>query len=265
MSDLIGNTAESQTIGSENLGEVAAEGSSDQPSIADIKREYFPPANLAAAQDAIQTAAAACAAIGKEPTTNFNFDDEFPAGYGIAIIPTRGRVGGETITTGCTIGAVPDPDKIANSEGGPEFIAAAILDKVIAKLANSVRPKGEAGTIANSLPFSVHDFITSSKGAGEGLATFRKLAPVYVKGLKEKGLTFMSGPILRQILSSAAFAGQHWPKTPQTVWASLLDKMIVRARNANLDPAVLQTWKDTRDAAEVEVAELDLNDFDDIA
>jgi len=82
--------------------------------------------------------------------------------------------------------------------------------------------------------------------------------------LKDKGLTFMSAPILRQILSSAAFASMHWPKTPQTVWASLLEKMVARATAMGLDPAVLQTWKETRDAVEMEVPELDLSDFDDL-
>lgn len=233
-----------------------------------IGKEYFAPSDLAAAQDKINEVLTLCNQLGIEPVRNFDPEKEFEAGYGLAILPISKRENNVTITTGVCIAAIPDPATIAAHEGGEDYIRNIILAAVIAKLSNSVRPRSN-GAVASSVPFSVVDFITSSRG-GESMASFSKLAPVFVKALKKKGINYMTVVLLRQVLQSKSFAAEQFPKFPQTAWESLLNTMIAKCaeykedgKTMPLDPAILQSWKANRDSVEIE-QDIDLSDFADL-
>lgn len=230
-----------------------------------IDKEYFAPADLEAAQDRLDKVIELCNSLNVAPVRNFNPDEPFEDGYGLAILPISKRENNETKTTGVCIGAIPDPATIATSEGGEEYIRGVILSAIIAKLSNSVRPRSN-GSVASSVPFTVTDFITSSRG-GESMASFSKLAPIFVKALKKKGINYMTVVLLRQVLQSASFALEQFPKFPQEAWENVLDTMISKCatfkednKTIPLDPAILTSWKTSRDTVEIE-QDIDLSDF----
>ena len=230
-----------------------------------LDKEYFAPSDLQAGADRANEVLAICNALNVAPIRNFDPDKPFEEGYGIAILPISKREEGVTKTTGVCIAAIPDPATIAESEGGEEYIRNVILNAVIAKLQNSVRPRTN-GSVASSVPFTVTDFITSSRG-GESMASFSKLAPVFVKALKKKGINYMTVVLLRQVLQSASFATEQFPKFPQEAWENLLDTMILKCatyqedgKTIALDTAILQSWKETRNSVEIE-QDIDLSDF----
>lgn len=241
------------------MNEVTQTNTNTAPTLDDIESSYFGPAELDKAQAAIDAVITICNANDADVKYNFDPESEFPDGYGIAIFPVtkRGANGNETI--GACIGAVPSPELIAESEGGADYIQSAILSNVVAKLRNAVRPRS-TGTAAASVPFTVTDFITSSRG-GETLATFKKLSGLFVKALKKKGVTFMTNQLLRQTLQSSAFAEEQFPKFPQTAWTGVLNAMIVKAKAEKLDPSILENWLETRDNVELTVQDIDLSNF----
>jgi len=114
---------------------------------------------------------------------NFATEKEFPQGYGIGIIPISKRSGGENITLGVAISAIPDVETVKAHENGNAFVVDAVVGNMMAKLANAVRPRGENNETASSIPFTVEDFITSNRPEGVLLA-FRKYANAYVKVFK---------------------------------------------------------------------------------
>jgi hypothetical protein len=237
----------------------------EQASLDAISREYFAPSELAKAQEHLQEVLTITEANGVGIVRNFNAEEDFPAGYGLCVLPiSKRRANGDgNETIGVAVAAVPDPETIANAEGGADFIRKTILDAEIAKLANAVRPRGEGNAVAASIPFSVQDFITSSRG-GESMATFRKLAPVYVKALKNKGIRFMTGILLRQVFQSASFAEEQFPKIPQEQWIAIIDSMIAKAGAEKMDVAVLNNWKETRAQVEAQTGDVDLSDLGDL-
>ena len=230
-----------------------------------IAREYFAPAELGKAQEKL-TEVLAIAETGEiKVVRNFDAGQDFPSGYGLAILPISKRTEKEgNVTVGVAVAALPDPETIANAEGGADYIRKTILDACIAKLANSVRPRGDDNTVAASIPFSVQDFITSSRG-GESMATFRKLAPIYVAALKKKGIRFMSGILLRQIFQNATFAESQFPNIPQEQWEAIINSMIAKAEAEKMETSVLVNWKETRAQAEMATGEIDLSDLGELA
>lgn len=240
----------------------------DTPTLETLDKEYFAPSDLQAGADRANEVLAICNSLNIAPIRNFDPEKSFKEGYGIAILPIKERLEGVTKTTGICIAAIPDPATIAESEGGEEYIRNVILNAVIAKLQNSVRPRTN-GSVASSVPFTVTDFITSSRG-GESMASFSKLAPVFVKALKKKGIIYMTVVLLRQILQSASFATEQFPKFPQEAWENLLGTMISKCetyqedgKTIKLDPAILNSWKETRNSVEIE-QDIDLSDFADL-
>lgn len=231
----------------------------------DVKKVYFPSGKLAEAQEAIAKVNAIAAEHDLGMVFNFDVDAEFPNGYGIAIVPVTKNIDSKNTTVSVAIAAIPDLETVSAEEGGQQFINKAVVASMIAKLANAVRPRGETGETAASIPFSVADFITSNRPEGVLLA-YRKLASAYVKVLKKKGLLYITESILRQILQSAAFAEQQFPTIDQSKWEQILDSMIARAEGDELAPGLLVEWRTSRDSAELVDSNVDLSelDFDDL-
>lgn len=219
------------------------------PSIDNVKREFYDVAKLEAGSQAAEYATAAAEAINGTVVYNFDVEKEFPEGYGLAIIPLqkKSKDDGTMQRIGVAIGAVPSFDLMMQDKDGAQYAKQAVEDSLMAKLANATRPRSDGQTAA-SVPFTLQDFVTSNRPEGV-LVAFRKLAPAYVKVLKDKGLKLMTDGILRSILESKAFAEDQFPSIPQTTWEGLLDSMLAKAAEKNLNPGLLEEWRKTRDEA----------------
>ena len=267
MADLLNQTAEVQEEAKQEVVEASAEAAevleTEKPvsKVDDIKKEYFPSGKLADAQLAIEKVNKIADEHGLGMVFNFDTDAEFPAGYGIAIVPVTKNSGGKNVTVSVAVAAIPDMETIQAEEGGQQFINKSVIASMIAKLSNAVRPRGETGETAASIPYSVADFITSNRPEGVLLA-YRKLATAYVKVLRKKGLTYITDSILRQILQSAAFAEQQFPTIEQSKWEQILDSMVARAEADDLAPGMLNEWRKSRDSAELVDSDIDLSDID---
>lgn len=237
------------------------EGDKPTTKVDDIKKEYFPSGKLAEAQVAIDKVNIIADEHDLAMVFNFDVEAEFPSGYGMALIPVTKNIEGKNVTVSVAVAAIPDLETVAAFEGGQQFIAKSVVGSMIAKLSNAVRPRGETGETAASIPFSVADFITSNRPEGVLLA-YRKLANAYVKVLKKKGLLYITESILRQILQSAAFAEQQFPTITQEKWEQILDSMIVRAEADELAPGMLVEWRKSRNSAELVDTDVDLSDID---
>lgn len=225
----------------------------EQPTMADIERAYFSPAELAAPETAetLSKVQAILAAAQVAPVYNFDPQEGVAPGFGLAVYPITERVESRgNVTKGCAIVQIPDPATVAQHEKGAEYINNAILRNLTSKIGSALRSQSA------SLPTTVEDFLTSR--TGEGLATYRELAPHFIKGLKKLGLKTVTVQLLRQIFSSKEFAEDQFPKIPQEKWLFLLDMMIQQATEKKLDPSILNHWKETRDTTEMDIAE----DFD---
>ncbi len=230
-----------------------------------VKRSYFPSLKLTEAQSLIGAITENASAQGIAVRFNFDPTKEFVAGYGIAIIPITKRTDERgNIVNGIAIAAIPDIETVQAHQLGQQYVVDTVINSMINKLANAVRPRGDAGTVSASVPFTVEDFLTSNRVEGVLLA-FRQLAPVYVKVLKKKGLKFMTEGILRQTLQNAAFAEQQFPKIGQDKWQLILDNMIATATEEKIAVGILTEWKETRDSIEIMDDDVDLSDlsFDD--
>ncbi len=239
-----------------SVAEVATEYNLD-----DIQKTHYSSAKLSEAQEYLDKVDAIAGAHGLKMQYNFNTDEDFPAGYGVAIVPIAKRLQNENRVIGVAIAAIPDLATVAEHSDGNTFIENAVYGNMIAKLANAVRPRGESGESAASIPFSVDDFITSNRPEGVLLA-FRNYAGAYVKVLKKKGLKFITESILRQALQSAAFAEQQFPAIGQDKWVAILDSMVARASADKLATGILEEWKANRDSAELPTGDVDLSDLD---
>lgn len=250
------NQAENQTETATN--EVAE---TETPKLESIVKAYFPSAEIEKAGEAIALAQSVALANNVEVTYNFDIEKDFEAGYGIAIdhIAKRGANGNEII--GILVAGVPDFETVMDAENGSAFVKDSVIDKMLAKLKNAVRPRGEDNTVSASVPFTIVDFITSNRPEGI-LIAFNDLAPAYVKMLKKKGLSLMTVAILRQTLQSSAFATQNFPKIDQEKWLTILDSMIAKATKDGKAVGILVDWKTSRNSAELKDADVDLSDLD---
>lgn len=235
------------------------------PTMADIKKQFFSIENIEKGSEVATEAMALVETCKGKSVLNFDPAEDFPTGYGLVVGPInkRNETTKKTDTIGCYVAAVPSVAHILEiaKEAGQKWIDSVLEDSLIARVANAVRPRTD-GTTAASVPFSVEDFITSNRPEGL-LVGFNKLAPTYVKVLKGKGLSFLTTALLRQILSSKAFAEQQFPKIPQASWESLLESMIAKANKDGLTVGLMDEWKETRNEAGLPVDEdLDLSDLD---
>jgi len=224
----------------------------------DVARQYFPSTAMDAAQEAMGTVIAVCAENELDPVLNFNPDEDFPETHGLAIIPLTERVEGfGNVTKGVAIAAIPDFEAILEKPEGQAFIRKQTLDNLVRQVAASCKQKEGQLT---SIPLSIVDFCTSSRASG--LAGFNHVATLFVKALKKKGLKLMSKALLRQILASASFAEQQYPRLPQANWVAVLNSMIAHAEKDNIDVSGLRHWVSTRDTETIDMKDVDLTDID---
>lgn len=218
---------------------------------------YYAGDDLARGSEALQSALNAANQRGIPVAINFDIDQEFPDGYGLAIRWVRAR--GQETPIGLVVAAVPTLDTVMAEASGRKFVADAIASELAERVVSAVRPRGESAEFGGTMPFSVTEFLTAGRRES-GKSTFNKIAGHFVKALKRKGIPFMSKGLLEQVLQSSAFAAQQFPY-PQDAWVKVLDAMIDYARNEGLDPSILEHWRNTRDQVEVEVPELDFSDL----
>lgn len=243
----------------DNANEVSPVPASAKPEA--IKKQYFDSKKIDAAQDAIGIVSAIAEEHGLKMVFNFDLEATFPEGYGIAIAPISKREKSTNHVLGVAIAAIPDVATVQEVEGGMQFVHDCAITSMIAKLSNSVRPRGDSGETAASIPFSVQDFITTNRPDGV-LLSFRALAPLYVKMLKKKGLKLITESILRQCLQSSAFAEQQFSKIGQDKWIKILTSMIATAEKEGLAAGMLLEWQKTRDSATLQDDDVDLSDLD---
>jgi hypothetical protein len=146
-----------------------------------------------------------------------------------------------------------------DNDKGREFLENAAFAQFAAKIRNTyVRAEDKQGV---KLPFTTDEFIEKGERgiADQGLATYRNLAPKLVKALNNKGVP-VNQVLLRQVLSSKAFAEALFPKVSQAVWMKVLDVGHNLATEGKLSTAIFDHWKETREAAAstVEVNDIDL-------
>lgn len=212
----------------------------------DIDRRYFRPTELQDAQNYVNKI---MTIEGIEVKRNFDPEKGLNDGFGLGIIPISKRVeteeGGKNVVQFVAICAVPDIQVVVNHEKGQNFVSDVVHDHFMSKAANAFRIRPDGSTAA-SVPETLEDFITSMKGK-EGLKTFTEIAPTFVGALKKKGIKFMTPALLRQTLQSTAFAASQFEKINQESWVKLIDSMIAFAKEKALDPAILVSWKETRD------------------
>jgi len=209
------------------------------------------------AQAYLSSVVAICAAENVSPVFNFDTNEDFPAGYNLAVIPLTERVPERgNVTRGVLVAAVPTIAAIMEDASGESFVTKQITDNLVRQVSAAAKAKDGI----TSLPFKVVDFTTSSRSSG--LAAFNALAGIYVKALRAKGLKFMSKLLLRQTLTSATLAEQQFPRIEQSNWEVVLKSMIAHATKENIEVGNLQDWLNTRNTVEVELAEIDLSDID---
>ena len=229
------------------------------PTMQDIAKKVFAPEAMEKAQAHLSEVIAICNRQNVSPIFNFNVEEDFPAGYSLAIIPLSERVAERgNVTKGVCVAAIPTIAAIMQHDSGEAFVTKQILDILVRQVSSSAKAKDGI----TSLPFKVGDFTTSSRSSG--LASFNALSSVYVQALKKKGLKFMSKLLLRQTLQSSAFAEQQFPRIDQDNWDMVLQSMIAHAAKDGLDAGNLAQWKKTRSTVEVDMADVDLTDLDDL-
>lgn len=239
------NVAATPETASEN-----AETSETEFTLENIKKAYFPPSELEAAEAYLNQ----CSDV-TDLEMNFKPENGITEGYGLAIFPISKRGEGDegNVVIGACAAEVPDFDMLVNHEKGAEFIRETVMDKLIAKVANAVRPRAD-GSKAGSIPHSITDFLESQRGR-ENIKAFTATAPTMVKVLRKRGIGFMHTGLLRQVLQSRQFAENQFPNIKQDTWLHVGQHMISLAKKDGIDPAVIQNWLDNREneaAVEVE-------------
>lgn len=232
--------------------------------LADIKRVVFAADALDKASAHIQALSVLCAANNIPVTFTFDVEAELPHGYLLAIIPqtetTVSDKGTTRVLSSVIVGALPDAHKILLSPAGAVWAVKVLTDKLIATLKAAVNKSinGE------SLPFTVDQFVATGKTSA--FAGFNLVAREYVKALKQKSpqLSFLSVILLRQILSSAQFAEQQFPRIKQSNWVHIIDAMQDTCRLEGVDVGILAEWVKTRDAVEVALVDVSLDDIGDL-
>lgn len=257
------DNSQQNTAASEVVQETSASApeATQQVTLQDIEKKSFAPEQLEAGTTYINEVMAICANENVEPVFNFDPDGEFPANYGISVIPLQKRVPERgNLTYGIVIAAIPTIEALSAEDAGLNFITKIVTDNLLRQVAASAKPKDEGAQV--SIPFKIEEFVTTSRTSG--LAAFNAVASDYVKALKTKGLKFMSKVLLRQVLASAAFAEQQFPRLTQENWQLVLDSMVAHVKQKGMEAGVLAHWKSTRDEVEIDVSEIDLSDLDSI-
>ena len=238
-----------------------SETASSEITVQDIEKKFFPASQLEAGINYINEVMEIAGRENIEPVFNFDIEADFPEGYGLSIVPLQKRVPERgNITYGIVVAAIPSVELLSTEEAGINWINKIITDSLLRQVATAAKPKDEGAV--TSLPFKIDDFITTSRTSG--LAAFNAVATDYVKALKSKGLKFMSKVLLRQVLASSQFAEQQFPRLSQDNWNLVLDSMQQHVKAKGMEVGILAHWKSTRDEIEIDVAEIDLTDLDEL-
>lgn len=256
VNELIGQGAPSVLVDDEMIEtaegtELEVETGDDADGDLQIKKQFFPPAELEAANGVL----AQLEEKGIKPIFNFDPSGEFPSTtHGLLIAPINKRVPdgdtGEmkTIAIGCLAAAVPTVAAIlAHGEAGKVFIDQAVEKVLFATVANAVRPR-DGATPAGKAPYTIEEFITPRRGNDE-LQAYGKISKMFVKGLKDKGLKRMTAGLLKDCVSCAENANQFFPNIPQDTWVKLLEMMATKAADRKLPTAIFLDWTASRDNA----------------
>lgn len=270
MNEMMQNKADETAI--DNAPAVQNDGSGGKDTEFSVSREYFGPDGLEKAQARVGEIFANIEKLGltgDDILSNFGedfFETDAAKGYGISIVPVskRSETGEGNVLQFICVAAMPDPVTVQETEKGASWLHEIAVAEMSAKIAQTARSIGKGETA--TFPLSIMDFVENRKSSG-GLTTFNEIAPPFVKWLKSQGLKAMTQKLLRECLSSKAFAEETFSGVSQTVWETMLDRMIAKAEKENLPTAVLTHWKETRDQAiarEIEIDETALSGLDDI-
>lgn len=230
----------------------AAPANSNLPkTLQDVSTTYFKPAEVASAGVAFIQHVAGLLPADKPVLFNGDWavGGEFPAGYGILVLPLGKQVkqGDENkrVTEHIVVAAIPTVDVLMQSGAGSDYIADAVQSALATKLRNSFTRVEDKASV--KLPVTVEDFITKGdKGAADqGLAAYKKVGPRLVAALKSKGIELNIG-LLRQVLQSAAFASALMPGVKQTVWEKVIAAGKIEADKEKLPVTVFDHWLATR-------------------
>ncbi len=227
----------------------------------DIKKRYYAPSQLPQAGELLQQIHDA----GLNPEMNFKSEEEFPANYGLLVMPLVKRQGGPgegNKKIGVAVCAIPDLELFGESEKGKAFVRNIVSNYCAGRIQNALRPKAD-GTKADIIPFAIEAFLESKRGR-ESFKAYQDVAPIFVKALKKKGMGFMNPALLKQVLQFSEFALEKFGNIPQEVWEQIIGKMVVMTRDKfNNDPSVIEGWLATRnDATLPEVETFELDDLD---
>jgi len=124
----------------------------------DIKKQYFPLAELEKANDAIELATGLVEESNGRAIFTFDPEKSFPDNYGISIAPIKQRneVLKKTVVIGVCISAIPELDAIRCSKNGAAWIQNTLVDSLIAKVMNAVRPRKDGETAGLSPSMSMN-------------------------------------------------------------------------------------------------------------
>ena len=244
-------------------------------SIKDIKREFFySDDEKKSLTEKLPIIEKAMAAAGISAMTNFDSSEALPEGYGYAILPVdkknpKKADDGKSlpqIRVGVGIVAVPSPELILNTEDEAvqRWRHDTLLAHVLNRVANAMRPK-EDGSVPSSIPFTLHDFITSARP--QTTAVWNEIAPPFLKVLQSRNATFklVTKDMLRRMLASAEYAKQIAPSIDQKLWVSIITKMKELAEKKNLQTEVFEMMLSTRDEAEFKLTAEGFEDIDNLA
>lgn len=233
--------------------------SEEKLTLQDIEPKYFGPDILDSALGHINNVINIAGNENVEPVFNFDPEGELKDGYGLSVIPITKRVpekGNKTV--GIAIAALPDFDTLYADDNGRNWLIKQTQDSLMRQVKAAAKPKDEGALI--SLPFEIAEFITTTRTSG--LLAFNAVGSLFVSALKKKGLKFMTKVLLRQVLASAAFAEQQFPRIAQENWEIVLNSMVGHVEKENIDAGVLKHWLQTRNETEIDTTELDLSDID---
>lgn len=244
---------------------------SEEFSLQSIEAAFFYPDQFDAAQQYMAKIMTVCS-----PRFNWQVKDgeqhNIPDGFGLTIIPIMrradkkaGEVEGNKVKD-VIVAQVPTPETILAHQLGDSFIRRTLLDTLDQRLVTffkSVDSDDEA-TEADwqEMPTSLEQFLMP-KPRGEGLKSFAKLGPKFVKQFKANRLLDMTLDTLKSCLQSSDAAERIYPDYPQSVWQRTLKAMIKLApayeekgKSIPLPTQIFQHWLDTRDeTAAVHVSE----------
>ena len=237
------------------LGENAAPAMRENEfSLKDVKREFFYGENRAELDAKLPLVVKAAAAAGLQPIHNFDPNEPVPEGYGIAILPVdkKNPVQGQPqIRVGVGIVAAPSAELLLQTEDAEvvKWRNETLLAHVLNRIANAMRPK-EDGSLPASIPYTLHDFVTSSRP--QTTAVWNEIAPPFLKVLQKRNETFklVTKDMLRRMLSSAEYATQIAPTINQTIWVGIIKKMRELAEKKGKQTEVFDQMISTRDEAE---------------